>query len=619
MPFTPARRMVNPKLGSYFAIFTSAYTALVLLALIGEHLDAPRQARDWAMLAVPLVLYAIIGVAGSTEKSLEYFAAGRRVPAVYSGFSLGLTAFGGTGLVAITGALFLIGFDALCLVIGGLSGFVVMGILLAPFFRKFGAYTIPAYLGRRFESPFLRILSAIVIAVPLLLMLIAEIKMAAFSAGFLTGAPQVNLLALIALAMMATLTRGGTRSLTWSSVAQTIVALLALLIPVTIIAVMWTNLPLPLLSHGPLMRAMAKNEAYQGLPILLAQGFAFDMPGNGLSVISKRFATSFSVVGPAGFVAATLTIMMGVACAPWLLPRIATTPGVYQARKSLGWATLLFGILMLTAASIAVFARTLLFESTLAGLVPEWFRQLAALGYTEVDAKVVTGSTDQARNILTSLTINRDAVLFALPLAAGLSKTFVALAVSGAVAACMAGASAAAAALAASLSEDIVHGTKAEPPPDHQRLPMARAAVVAVIALGSALAAVIPLDSLALLLMSLSLTGSSFFAILVLSVWWKRMNAYGAVAGLVSGFAVALLAMALGSMEWLSFDPALAGVFGIPAAFAATIAASEATPLPSRHERELVRDIRVPGGEILYDREMRLLRLKKHQRASDPV
>jgi len=619
MQFTPARRMVNPKLGSYFAIFVSAYITVVLLVLIGEHLGAAKSHRDWAMLLVPLALYAVIGLAGSTEKSLEFFAAGRRVPAVYSGFSLGLTAFGGTGIVAITGALFLIGFDALCLVIGGLAGFVVMGILLAPFFRKFGAYTIPTYLGRRFESPFLRILSAAVISLPLMLMLIAELKMAAFSASFLTGAPQSNLLALIAITMVVMLSRGGTRSLTWSSVAQTIAALLALLVPITIVAVMWTNLPLPLLSHGPLMRPLAKNEAFQGLPILLAQGFAFDMPGYGLSVISKRFATTFGAVGPAGFVAATLTIMMGVACAPWLLPRIATTPGVYQARKSLGWATLLFGILMLTAASIAVFSRTLLFESTLAGLVPDWFRQLAAMGYAEIDFKQMTGSAEQARNLLSSLSINRDAVLFALPLAAGLSETFVALAVSGAVAACLAGASAAVAALAASLSEDIIHGTKAEPPPDHQRLPMARSAVIAIIAAGSILAAIIPIDSLALLLMSLSLTGSSFFAILVLSIWWKRMNAYGAVAGLVSGFTVALITIATGSMEWLAFDPALAGVIGIPAAFTATIAASLATPLPSRHERELIRDIRVPGGEILYDREMRLLRLKKHQRASDPV
>ncbi len=619
MPFTPARRMVNPKLGSYFAIFTSAYIALIVLVLIGEHLGAPPALRNWALLLGPLVGYVTIGMASATRQSLEYFAAGRRVPAVYSGFSLALSAFGGTGLVAITGTLFLVGFDALCLVIGGLAGFVVMGILLAPFFRKFGAYTIPTYLGRRFDSPFLRLISALVIAVPLILMMVAEIKMAAYSAAFLTGTNQLTLLIAISATMLFTLTSGGTRSLTWASVAQTIASLLALIIPITIIAVMWTNLPLPHLSHGPLMRTMAHNEAIQGLPILLAQGFAFDLPNNGLSAIAKRFATTFSVVGPAGFVAATLTIMMGVAASPWLLPRIATAPGVYQARKSLGWATLLFGIIMLTAASIAVFSRALLFESTVTSAIPDWLRMLATMGYAEVDVKSLAVSSHQSSNLLTSLTISRDVVLFALPMAAGLSQTFVALAVAGAIAACLSGASAAAAALAASLAEDVVNGTKAEPPPDPQRLALARISLIAVVGTASTLAMVIPGDSLALLLCSLALTGSSFFPILVLSIWWKRTNAFGAVAGLVSGFTVALLAVLTGWMDWLSFDPALAGVFGIPASFIATIAASLATPHPSRHERELLRDIRVPGGEILYDREMRLLRLKKRQRASDPV
>ncbi|MEQ1698446.1 MAG: sodium:solute symporter [Hyphomicrobiaceae bacterium] len=611
--------MVNPKLGSFFAIFTSACIALVLLVLIGEHLGAPTALRSWALLLGPMIGYAIIGSASATRQSLEYFAAGRRVPAAYSGFALALSAFGGTGLVAITGTLYLVGFDALCLVIGGLAGFVVMGILLAPFFRKFGAYTIPTYLGRRFDSTLLRVVSALILAVPLTLMMVAEIKMAAFSAGFLTGASQATSLILIAATMLLTLTSGGTRSLTWSSVAQTIASLLALMIPVTIVAVMWTNLPLPQLSHGPLMRTMAYNEAVQGLPILFAQGLAFDLPNSGLSAISKRFATTFSAVGPAGFVAATLTIMMGVAASPWLLPRIATTPGVYQARKSLGWATLLFGILMLTAASIAVYSRMLLFDTTVTGTVPDWLRLLETMGYADVDIKPLAGSADQTRNLLTNMTISRDVVLFALPMAAGLSQTFVAVAVAGAIAACLSGASAAAAALAASLAEDVVNGTKAEPPPDPQRLALARMALIAVIGLATALAMLIPADSLALLLCSLALTGSSFFPILVLSIWWKRTNAFGAVAGLVSGFAVALLAILTGWMGWLSFDPALAGIFGIPASFSAAIAASLATPHPGRHERELLRDIRVPGGEILYDREMRLLRLKKRQRASDPV
>jgi cation/acetate symporter len=514
--------------------------------------------------------------------------------------------------------LFLVGFDALCLVIGGLAGFVVMGILLAPFFRKFGAYTIPTYLGRRFDSSLLRRLSAGMVAVPLAIMLIAELKMAGFTGAFLTGASRGSIVSLMVVVMAMTLLPGGMRALTWSGVAQAIAALCAVMVPVSIVAVMWTNLPLPQLSHGPIMRALARQEALQGLPIVIAQGLAFDLPNEGVSTLVKRYATTFSAIGPAGFVVATLTIMMGVACAPWLLPRIATAPGVYHARKSIGWATLVFGIVMLTASSVAVFARALLFEGLAAGTIPEWIKVLAAAGYAEIDVKPVAGLAEVSRSLIGSVGLSRDSLLFALPMAGQLPDVFVALAAAGAIAACLAGASAAATALSATVSEDIVDGLSAEPPADRIRLWRARACLVATLLGGGLLAELIPGDPFDMLLGALALTGSVFFPVLVLSIWWKRVNAFGAVAGMTSGFLVASIVMFAGFFNLIPLDAALAGMFGIPASIIAAIAASLATPYPGRHVLELVRDIRVPGGEILYDREMRLLRLKKRQRLLDP-
>ena len=107
---------------------------------------------------------------------MEFFAAGRRVPAGYTGLGIAGATMGATGIVAMTGVFFLIGFDALCLVIGGLAGFVIMAVMLAPFFRKFGMFTVPSYLGRRFESRAVRLLSAGLISVPILLLLAAELR-----------------------------------------------------------------------------------------------------------------------------------------------------------------------------------------------------------------------------------------------------------------------------------------------------------------------------------------------------------------------------------------------------------------------------------------------------------
>src|SRR6185312_11112533 len=243
----------------------------------------------WAMLLGPIVLYAAIGLCVPTQEPLEFFAAGRRVPAGYTGLGIGVAALGATGMVAITGVFFLIGFDALCLMIGGLAGFVIMSVMLAPFFRKFGAFTVPSYLGRRFESKTVRLLSAALLTVPALLMLAAELRMGAYAAGWLSGQPAPLMIVLLVAAFIAMVGLGGMRSLSWSGSAAAIAAVLALLVPVTIVAVMVTNFPLPQLTNGPLLRALMHSEAAQGLPIVDAPALAFGLPGEGFVHIAKRF------------------------------------------------------------------------------------------------------------------------------------------------------------------------------------------------------------------------------------------------------------------------------------------------------------------------------------------
>jgi cation/acetate symporter len=114
----------------------------------------------------------------------------------------------------------------------------------------------------------------------------------------------------------------------------------------------------------------------------------------------------------------------------------------------------------------------------------------------------------------------------------------------------------------------------------------------------------------------LAICGSALFPVLVLSIWWKRMNAFGAMAGMLTGFLVALLTVAGGQGESAAIPSALAAIIGIPAAVSAIFAVSLATPPPTRHVLQIVRDIRVPGGEVLYDREMRTQRLKKQRQLS---
>jgi cation/acetate symporter len=609
MSVTSRTRFVNPRLGPYFGIFASSLAGLVMLLLIFEELGTADALLRWAMLLGPIVLYSAIGLCVPTQEPLEFFAAGRRVPAGYTGLGVAVAAMGATGIVAVTGVFFLIGFDALCLMIGGLGGFVIMSVMLAPFLRKFGTFTVPSYLGRRFESKTVRLLSAALLTVPALLMLAAELRMGAYAAGWLSWQPAPLMIVLLVAAFIAMVGLGGMRSLSWSGSAAAIAAVLALLVPVTIVAVMVTNFPLPQLTNGPLLRALMHSEAAQGLPIVDAPALAFGLPGEGFVHIAKRFTAPFGAIGPTAFVVATLTVMAGVASSPWLIPRVTMTPGVYETRKSLGWATVYFSLIMLTAAAVAVYMRDYLMDVVNGGApaaLPEWMRRLVDLGFATVDTAVPLTYTGFA--------IARDAVLLSLPVAAEMPSVFVYFAATGIVAAALVGAGAVASALGNVIAEDVVNGLSWEPLPRTGRVHMGRLAIVGAAVVGGLVALVAPTDPLRLLLWSLALSGSTFFPVIVLSIWWKRMNAFGAIAGMSCGFGVAVLTILAGAANILGLDGALAGILGLPAGIAGAVLASITTPAPGRSVLELVREIRVPGGEVIYDREMRLLRLKNRER-----
>jgi cation/acetate symporter len=610
MSYASPTRMINPRLGIYFSIFASVFASLVAMVLMLEQLEVSSATLSAAMLVVPIALYAAIGVASHNQEPLDYFAAGRRVPAFYTGLLLASTSLGATGLIALTGAFFIIGFDALCIAIGGLAGFVVTAVLLAPFLRKFGAFTLPSYMGRRFESRILRLVTALCVAVPMVLLIAVELRFGATAASLMSGYPTGTMVALLGCAVIVTLTAGGMRSQTWSGVAQSIAAMIALLIPVGIVGVLLTNMPIPQLSHGPILRTIVREEASIGMAMASQVGLGLGFPGEGLTEIGKRFAQAFGAVSPAAFVVMTLSTMMAFASAPWLLPRVAATPGVYEARKSIAWATVLFGITMITLAAIAVFMRKYTHMIILEPVqqVPAWLSQLVALDLAKIDTSV-------QRINFSSLAISRDAVLAALPMAASMPAVALYLTLAGAIAAALAAAGAGVIALANILTEDLVFGLNADAPPTKPRLVVARTAIAAVVATGAAVALNANVDPFRLWLWALAMTGSSLFPVLVMSIWWKRLNGYGALAGVATGFATALLVIVANASGVVALDGALAGLIGIPCATVSAIAVTALTPAPGKHALELVRDIRVPGGEILHDREMRLQRQKRIQRA----
>jgi cation/acetate symporter len=606
MAFTARTRLVNPRLGTYFGIFTAAFAGLVLMALMLEQLGATDAQVRFIMFAGPIVFFAAIGFSSRAREAHDYFACGRRVPAFFNGLVLGVAALGGAGFLALTGSLFIIGFDAICLAIGWYAGLVFMGVLFAPFVRKYGAYTLPTFLGRRFESRMVRIVAAATLSVPILLLLVAEARFAAYAAAWLLGQSERLMIAVVVTCATVIVIAGGMRSLTWSSVAKAIAALLALAVPVTIVALMVSNLPLPQMTHGNVLRLLTRAEINQGVPIVLAPPLAFDLPREGVEQLVKRFIQSFGSIGSLSFVLMSFVAAAGIAASPGLLSRAGTTPGVYEARKSLGWAVLVAGIVLLTLPAVAVYLRALLLDQVVGhqgDSLPLWFQLLQQAGIARIEAK-----TQVVR--LAGISFERDAVLFALPIAAGFPQVVVYLALAGALAAALAALASSLVAIGGILAEDIVYGLPDETAPETARIGGARVAMLGAAFVTTWLAIATPADPLQLFLWSLTLSASSCFPVLLLAIWVKQTNAWGALAAMITGLVVTVLLILLSETGAIGLPSALAGAVGLPLAFAAALAAMRVTPAPGRNALDIVSEVRVPGGETLYDRELRLLRLK---------
>jgi cation/acetate symporter len=414
----------------------------------------------------------------------------------------------------------------------------------------------------------------------------------------------------LALSVAITIAPGGKRSFTWAGVAQSLALFLAVLGVATTVSVIVTSLPIPQLANGPIARSLVRNEVNEGLQLVNVWPLAFDLPGEGFAALAKPYSQPFGAVGILGFGLAILAIASGISTAPWLLPRVATSPSVYEARKALGWATVFSGLILLTVSSIAIFMRDFALDAVMSerlGPLPKWL-------YDAATAHLVSFDQTATRLAFNGLKFDRDGVLFALPVATGLPKAFDYLLFAGALAAALVTAGATMVSLAAVLGEDVVQGMSWEPARAETRVWLTRGFIGIVAICGASLTLVAPTDPLRLVLWALSLTGASLFPVMVLSIWWKRLTANGAIFGVVSGFIAASLAILMSEVGLITTPSAISGILALPISWAMAIAVSLLRPEMTRHTLEIVRDIRVPGGEIIYDREMQRLQLRKHAR-----
>lgn len=600
-------RPVNPRLGTHYATFASAIAAVVLVLAMVEQLGARKLWLSHVMIAAPLVLYITVAAITRTVDLHEFFSAGRRVPAVFGGLSLAATAIGGAGFFALTGCLYLIGFDALCLLLGWLAGFAVCTALFTPYLRKSGAYTLPAFFRQRFASPAAGAAAAILLLPPVLLLLAAELRIGAFVASLFVsvsfetavsaGAAIVAILAIL----------GGMRSVSWTQCSLYIVVIGAFLLPLAILSVQLTNLPLPQLTYSWLFDDLSAREMAAGAVETRPTELELALPGERPQAALKPFLQQFGAISETNFLMLVFCFMAGTAAMPSLLMRAGTAPSVFEARRAIGWGMLFLGLFLISIPAYAAFTKFLMLEelASAGAASPDW-----VIGLREAGLADFLDRDNDGQFGVREMLMSRDGVTLSLPIMAGYPFVIAALVAVGGISATLAAAAAHTLAAGASVSEDLLQGLLPGPATPGKRLLAARLGVIAAAAGAALFVSQRDFDILPFIAWSMSLAGSAFLPALALAIWWPRMTALGVLAAMLAGFAVAAGNIALTatgvSPDWFGLSNLVAGVYGAPAGFAAGVGVSYLTGPPPAATVKMAEEIRDPSGETIQDRAVRL-------------
>jgi cation/acetate symporter len=572
-------------LGRIYAIYTGGFFGFIILVGILEQLGVPQKYLGYMFMGLTILVYAFIGVVSRTADVGEYYVAGRKVPAFYNGMATGADWMSAASFIGMAGTLFLLGYDGLAFVLGWTGGYVLVAVLIAPFLRKFGAYTVPDFLAARYGGNAARLCGVLVLMACSFTYVVAQI----FGTGLIAQrfldmnfelACFVGLAGILVCSML-----GGMKAVTWTQVAQYIVLIVAYLIPVIWMSANKFGLPIPQLTYG-----MALEQISQ-----LEQSFI----KNGLAPATMKIHEApFTSYSPANYFWLIFCLMVGTASLPHVLMRYFTTPSVREARVSVAWSLLFIFILYFTAPAYAAFSKLEVY-STLIGKplaeMPAWVFNWGKLGLVTICGKNASSVADIVASCQAiaghagvlrwqDLGINTDVVVISTPEIAGLPYVITGLVAAGGLAAALSTADGLLLALANALSHDIYYKIINPNAPTKQRLVISRVLLVVVAVLAAWTASTRPTDIVAMVAWAFSLAAGGLFPALVLGVWWKRATKEGAVAGILVGFFVTLFYLVITrywphiGVQYFGMTSLLNPVTGAPLIDAATMVKHLATP-----------------------------------------
>src|SRR5574340_277983 len=257
---TQSQSQFFSSLKRYYSFYTGGFIAFIIIVAILEQMGVPNKILGYIFLAATVLLYAGIGVMSRTADVSEYYVAGRRVPALFNGMATGADWMSAASFIGMAGTLYLSGYDGLAFVLGWTGGYCLVALLLAPYLRKFGQFTIPDFLGARYGGNLPRFIGVVAAMLCSFVYVVAQIYGVGLITARLTGLEfQVGVFAGLAGILVCSFL-GGMRAVTWTQVAQYIILIIAYMIPVVWLSVSITGNPIPQVAYGQVLEQVSAKE-----------------------------------------------------------------------------------------------------------------------------------------------------------------------------------------------------------------------------------------------------------------------------------------------------------------------------------------------------------------------
>jgi cation/acetate symporter len=552
------------------------------------------QIWTWILVGITFSLYIGIAIWSKAGSTKEFYVAGGGVSPLANGLATAADWMSAASFISMAGIISFNGYDGSVYLMGWTGGYVLLALLLAPYLRKFGKFTVPDFIGDRYYSNVAR-------SVAVFCALIVSFT---YVAGQMRGVGlvfsrflEVNINTGVIIGMVIVLfyaVLGGMKGITYTQVAQYCVLIFAFMVPAIFISIQMTGNPIPQIGFG--------GQDANGVYLLdKLDGLHRDLGFAEYTSGSKSKLDVFFI---------TAALMVGTAGLPHVIVRFFTVKKVSDARKSAGWALLFIMILYTTAPAIAVFSRTNMIETVNNKEyknMPSWFttwEETGLLSFNDInnDGKIQY-LADSSKN---ELTVDKDIMVLANPEIAGLPNWVIALVAAGGLAAALSTAAGLLLVISASVSHDLIKKMIKPDISEKGELVAARLSAVVAVCVAGYFGINPPDFVAATVALAFGLAAASFFPAIILGIFTKKMNKEGAISGMIVGVLAMLFYMLKfkfnwfggGTKEdwWLGISPEGFGTVAMIINFIVSVIISKFTPDPPKEVQEIVTNIRIPSG-----------------------